>query len=641
MDKKAFTLVELIVVITILSVLATVAFISFQWYAASSRDSVRLSDLKSMEKVINLYRLTNSKYPTPNAETNITYSGSIAWTQWVFWTNAYTKNTNLSDVPVDPITDFPYAYSVTNTKWEYEIAAILEWEISASNTQTYAWNQIASVYVRWDYNGKIIRVRKDATDYILWVPSIIASDINDVRLETILTNQKLVYKWYSNLPASYSWSVYNSNPVNGFSFVPNQVILFEWDIDDLESNPSDRIEFLDNLQTNYSWTIIASEWNIAEILAVDSSSNSTSSNYVATILNNNLKTKIQIISWWSTEASWSIALITSSDCNNAGWFWVDEPNDVYIWSNQGVWFCISPRYWDWNNDSGLWNWGISWNGWWALDSNIARWWNANSVDDSWNTYNIGGQTRTLDSEVSYNCKEIWTAVSDFDVSDTVVWRMKWLASTWNNYDDARNIDWITELVPHSEWTYPQAIPAIYIADCIDGIKDLWTDMYYSHQPDEWLNEIITYSDYSVNAPYDINANITSNNIYYDRQKYLIAWTQKTWSHLPSAMSYITTGYITADNPSGDFLTGNARGEYQVACEWGKFWTTTWNGTNQFIGSSDDINNENILTSSLGNTNGWNWVVNSRTIGATGCSDQNRVDSGARRVDVSARFVVRP
>ena len=133
--SKAFTLVELIVVITILSVLATVAFISFQWYAASSRDSVRLSDIKSMEKVINLYRLTNSKYPTPNAETSITYSGSTAWIQWVFGTNSYTKNTNLSDVPLDPITQLPYAYSVTNRKNEYQIAAVLEWEVSNSSIQ--------------------------------------------------------------------------------------------------------------------------------------------------------------------------------------------------------------------------------------------------------------------------------------------------------------------------------------------------------------------------------------------------------------------------------------------------------------------------------------------------------------------------
>ena len=44
-QKKAFTLVELIVVITILAILWTIAFISLQWYSRDSRDSVRISDM--------------------------------------------------------------------------------------------------------------------------------------------------------------------------------------------------------------------------------------------------------------------------------------------------------------------------------------------------------------------------------------------------------------------------------------------------------------------------------------------------------------------------------------------------------------------------------------------------------------------
>jgi len=39
--KKAFTLVELIVVITILTILGTIAFISLQGYSRDARDSTR------------------------------------------------------------------------------------------------------------------------------------------------------------------------------------------------------------------------------------------------------------------------------------------------------------------------------------------------------------------------------------------------------------------------------------------------------------------------------------------------------------------------------------------------------------------------------------------------------------------------
>ncbi len=51
MNKKAFTLVELIVVITILAVLWTIWYLSFLWYTESSRDSARLSDITSMKKL--------------------------------------------------------------------------------------------------------------------------------------------------------------------------------------------------------------------------------------------------------------------------------------------------------------------------------------------------------------------------------------------------------------------------------------------------------------------------------------------------------------------------------------------------------------------------------------------------------------
>jgi len=293
LKNKAFTLVELIVVITILAVLATVAFVSFQWYAASSRDSVRLADITSMEKLIALHKVKEWKYPNPNEAIWITYSWSLAWTQWVFWTNSYTNNTSLSEVPVDPITGLPYAYSITNTKQQYQLATVLEWEISKNiSSQTYAWDQVAKIYVRWDYNGKIIKIRKDTQDLILWVPSILASDISDVRLENIITNKQLVYKWYSNLPASFSGSIYNTTPSNGFNFEPNQVEVFQWNISDLENNTSARVVFLDNLQTNYSATIISTEENISEVLNVSSSS-SKANNLVATILNNNIGTEIK------------------------------------------------------------------------------------------------------------------------------------------------------------------------------------------------------------------------------------------------------------------------------------------------------------------------------------------------------------
>ena len=46
--KRAFTLVELIVVITILAILWTIAFISLQWYSKDARDSTRITDIGNL-----------------------------------------------------------------------------------------------------------------------------------------------------------------------------------------------------------------------------------------------------------------------------------------------------------------------------------------------------------------------------------------------------------------------------------------------------------------------------------------------------------------------------------------------------------------------------------------------------------------
>lgn len=47
---SAFTLVELIVTISILAILGTIGIISLLGYQNSARDSVRVSDIKSIQK---------------------------------------------------------------------------------------------------------------------------------------------------------------------------------------------------------------------------------------------------------------------------------------------------------------------------------------------------------------------------------------------------------------------------------------------------------------------------------------------------------------------------------------------------------------------------------------------------------------
>lgn len=118
-----------------------------------------------------------------------------------------------------------------------------------------------------------------------------------------------------------------------------------------------------------------------------------------------------------------------------------------------------------------------------------------------------------------------------------------------------SIPWITwDVKPASH----QAIPAIYIADCLDWEKNLWTwtTMKYTHNDNS--SENITYTEYNT----DINSATwlytNSDSIYIKRQKYLLGWSQSSGSHLPSAYSYV--------NSSTDFwCTG-------TSCFW---WSQAW------------------------------------------------------------------
>ena len=82
--KKAFTLVELIVVITILAILGTIAFMSLQGYSADARNTKRTNDINSIGGSINIKSTKGSSLLSFVDNTVITTAnltnGSIAGT---------------------------------------------------------------------------------------------------------------------------------------------------------------------------------------------------------------------------------------------------------------------------------------------------------------------------------------------------------------------------------------------------------------------------------------------------------------------------------------------------------------------------------------------------------------------------------
>jgi len=125
-SKKAFTLVELIVVITILAILWTIAFISLQWYSKNARDSARISDASNITSSLEIFVTKTWFYPEPENGFDVSYSGSMVWHQWILSDNVVKNLGSLSEVPLDPLTGTNYTYSRLNTKKEFEIGLMLE-----------------------------------------------------------------------------------------------------------------------------------------------------------------------------------------------------------------------------------------------------------------------------------------------------------------------------------------------------------------------------------------------------------------------------------------------------------------------------------------------------------------------------------
>ena len=343
--KKAFTLVELIVVITILAILWTIGFISLQNYTTYARDSVRISDLNTIRAALEYTSIATWQYSYPDDPDNITFSWTTVWKQWTFWTESRRETQKISKIPTDPLTGNEYTYSVTESKQEFELWAILESGDSLSSDfwtwnnnvleNTYAAWEGSLAYVIWNYNWKLIKTQADGRDYVLAVPSIINSEIWDAELLDILTRKKLVYNGYSNIPSSY-W-IENTTPIEQLDFVDeDNFIVFEWTIWDLWDSETDRLELISNLQTAYSWSVIANNSWIADIIWIElDTTNPTNENKLLAevIVENVVNVKIDEES--STVNTWNVA---STDWWNEEW-WGELNSIPFIttWKTDNTW----------------------------------------------------------------------------------------------------------------------------------------------------------------------------------------------------------------------------------------------------------------------------------------------------------------
>ena len=131
--KTAFTLVELIVVITILSILATIAFVSFQWYTVTARDSTRVTEIRSINKLLDFYKLENNFYPLPDTSIQLTASGKLIGYQWYAGTGVFSKIW-YSNSGMDPLDETFYTYYTLPSGSNMQLLTFIEQDSLTQDT---------------------------------------------------------------------------------------------------------------------------------------------------------------------------------------------------------------------------------------------------------------------------------------------------------------------------------------------------------------------------------------------------------------------------------------------------------------------------------------------------------------------------
>ncbi len=131
--KRAFTLIELLVVIAIISGLAALLLPNFMAARERARDTQRKSDLKQIQKALELYKLDQNPtaLPTPNGGVNPSYlsvSGST-------WTGS-NGNIYMNMVPQDPSGGGKNYYYSTGAGLTYTLYACLENKADSGNGVT-------------------------------------------------------------------------------------------------------------------------------------------------------------------------------------------------------------------------------------------------------------------------------------------------------------------------------------------------------------------------------------------------------------------------------------------------------------------------------------------------------------------------
>lgn len=435
-NKKAFTLVELIVVITILAILWTIAFISLEWYSRQARDSKRISDIQSIEISLELFMINSWKYPLPDNWKTVSYSWELLRTQWVVW-NIVASNLsrNLQKKPTDPLSNVEYIYSVTNSQREYEVMSIYEWDMIVKNNlinTSYAVSNFKP-RIEWTYNQVFVK----STNYIVPTPSIINSEVLPLDFkDNPGAIDSSVISWWENMPDTNIVRV----PVQTGALDIN-LSVYDGTIDS-NSTDQDKIDAITAIQNAYSWTELANQEPYSNIVSITESEDLIAlANF--TILNTGTPPLTTTLISVPTNAAWWISF-TDLDTN----------------TNQISWDLTITKATDESD----------------IDSYVLYWWSDSTTKLSWQS-SIATLSVTW-SDLIYNFTENTTVPTWATYLLVYTKNANWEMTSWVSVLMGDNISgWIAILWTASYIYGTSNIVAWLAADSFGNIIVVWTTRY--------------------------------------------------------------------------------------------------------------------------------------------------------------------
>ena len=145
MHKRAFTLVELIVVITILAILWTIAFISLQWYSSEARDAKRWTDVRGLLTKLNIEQTSKWLSYKEMLKSPEMHNLRINWddtAESYEWTINFELLKEGPNNFRDPDTKADYEFATANWTSSWETYNFIQWRYwsEKENKEVILWN---------------------------------------------------------------------------------------------------------------------------------------------------------------------------------------------------------------------------------------------------------------------------------------------------------------------------------------------------------------------------------------------------------------------------------------------------------------------------------------------------------------------